>query len=133
MNSLQKEQIREIKFRAWDKRTKKVLTKNAIIGMKGEVYLNVDGNLFEYKDDRDRIVLMQFTGLKDKNGKEIFEGDIVEFINSISKGKRIVSIDFRNGQYWLIEMGGALTLLNPAQELKVIGNIYENPELLEEK
>lgn len=78
-----------------------------------------------YKD----IDIMQYTGLKDKNGKEIYEGDIVLWIDS--KGnKRQNKVFFergafrlRNTYFELLEYG----------ILEVIGNIYENPELLEER
>lgn len=64
----------------------------------------------------------QFTGLTDKDGKRIFEGDIVSFNYDIS------SVEMTDG-CWGLDDGG--TLLYDLEELKVIGNIHDNPELME--
>jgi uncharacterized phage protein (TIGR01671 family) len=119
--------MREIKFRAWDRKNKKFI-KNNIDYDKCEYY----GNIFvcfkcALSDCLEDYILMQYTGLKDKNGKEIYEGDILELKNAkISFIPRVIFVmawdDTRTG--W--------TLYSPKDEFEVIGNIYENPELLKE-
>lgn len=111
--------MREIKFRAWDKINKKMVTRNE---------LNFSIPFDKHNNGND--ILMQFTGLKDKNGKEIYEGDILktddyigitsygyaEFFISEIKTKNYIDI------YDMIE----------EQNGEVIGNIYQNPELLKD-
>ena len=76
----------------------------------------------------DRFILMQYTGLKDKNGKEIFEGDIVR------KNRKNGIIEWNNdiaGYVWRDSKVSVTALLkNTYKNCKVIGNIYENPELI---
>ena len=85
----------------------------------------------------DDVELMQSTGLFDKNGVEIFEGDVVSF--SIDNGwDYVVSenglIIYWDGCYQILENGIRYRINQCLEEdIEVIGNIYENPELLEEK
>lgn len=79
------------------------------------------------------VVLMQSTGLKDKNGVEIFEGDVLtsnvqpcKMVNPIKDGYGVVR--FENGMFKL----GAISLVTFISKMEVIGNIYENPNLLEQ-
>lgn len=87
--------------------------------MNGELILNNDLNL------------MQSTGFRDKNGKEIFEGDIISSTDGFLTGV----VEFREflGMFVseLVEYSNFERLCNVATSRKVIGNIYENPELLE--
>ncbi|EIT2383367.1 hypothetical protein L1U14_000339 [Enterococcus faecalis] len=79
----------------------------------------------------DKYVLMQSTGLKDKNGVEIFEGDILNY----GDYKNSHEVIFRHGCFWGHAIGEkeqiGIGLFNALEDLEVIGNIYENPELLE--
>lgn len=81
---------------------------------------------FFWEYDKTKIELLQFTGMKDKNGIEIYEGDIVEIMNDCGRIKTHV-VEFNNGCYLpgRFAAGGELS-----HTMKVIGNIYKNPDLL---
>ena len=117
--------MREFKFRAWHNE----------LGM-SDVFC-IDQGMFEAEPD----VVMQYTGLKDKNGKEIFEGDIIS--TTYTEGR----IGAKEGIYnylvsWNAEeccyelkgndglLGRPCCHLRNSHSWEVIGNIYENPELL---
>lgn len=127
--------MREIKFRAWDAELKKMLPVN-------KLHLNIqkveslDDSWDWYKRDRP---IMQYTGLKDKNGKEIYEGDRLKIVTYFDETHEVV----------VREEDGAFIIDTPYTEehdctvlgwhinnfgghtVEVIGNIYENPELIE--
>ena len=139
--------MREIKFRAWDISNKKMLIQkekyNDFEDLTNFLQFEV-WDLLDCDEDKKNIILMQFTGLKDKNGKEIYEGDIVEIKEETHKrlqgfkGQKYKVI-FNEGSFEIkreINIGieqNNLGTVNSYICLEIIGNIYENPELLEEK
>lgn len=87
---------------------------------------------FEEGNTYDLAVLMQSTGLFDKNGVEIFEGDVVKLQYTITSDFELFEVRQFRGGMWRIDnrrRGSDLWLRN--EDCEVIGNIYENPELLE--
>ena len=112
--------MREIKFRAWATTYEK--RKNPKTEMK---YFN----LYELYPPRD-CPIMQYTGLKDKNGREIYEGDI--FSPELIEENGFVEWDNKDSYFKLVFSDFSEPLYcYYMDELEVIGNIYENPELLE--
>ena len=117
---------REIKFRVWDKDTHKML--DNIIVYQSEVYKNT--NPVEVTPLN--AELMQYTGLKDKNGKEIYEGDVVhcwggEYCQGYWEFNKTFPI-----QEFIPDTYDLAMYLNGC-EIEVIGNIYENRGLLDGK
>ena len=74
--------------------------------------------------------VMQYTGLKDKNGKEIYEGDIVQSIDDSHPIFKVVWLCDSEHACYALQQGKELWWLEHYPELEVKGNIYENPELL---
>ena len=122
---------REIKFRAWYKEKKRIGKVLGIDILHKEIYFsNEDVDCYEHTDFKD-IELMQYTGLKDKNNEEIYEGDIVTLHN----GKYKVIFNIKEARFVLRddEFESEIPFTNNNNErMKIVGNIYENPELLKE-
>ena len=130
------------KFRAWDKHGQKMFANDELIIWNGNVYANDSkkltcNNLKGWSIDDE--YLMQSTGLVDKNGKEIFDGDILacktddEVINlNIFWDEEHALFMFESKKYNEQEPLAEL-VENNTYPFEIIGNIYENPELLEDK
>ena len=135
---------REIKFRAWHKEDQKMLV---VVGVSFGINLESDnteilsvscaevtGGRWKFAGDHeaDEVILMQSAGLKDKNGVDIFEGDVL--FHAI-QGRRVVYYPFRNSvaSFGLkcVAHGFKSTLYDADRLYEVIGNIHENHELLE--
>ncbi|HAA6883795.1 TPA_asm: hypothetical protein GHH03_11615 [Listeria monocytogenes] len=101
----------------------------------GSYISNSAGEPFAYKVRPETV--SQFTGLKDKNGKKIFEGDIVEIIEidafgNLDWNRLKGKVMFSEGAWLVTDSGSfAISLWSEINEFEIIGNIYENPELLE--
>lgn len=122
------------KFRAWDKDHKymEYTDKNLIVsfGDNGNVDATDLSNIYSTCNGMQNFELMQSTGLKDKNGTEIYEGDIVKNIYD-----EIYVVKWFDAAFYLEEKyngGFDYHELHFEDNKKVIGNIYENPELLED-
>jgi len=134
--------MRKIKFRAWDNREhlKKMFT-DFLVSNDGVFFVNVClGHISTpFTINNKDVVIMQYTGLKDKDGTEIFEGDIIEAVGGKSGMLYCGAVTWmKNTARFsaLIEGELVATILvtGRMQEglAKVVGNIYENPELLGE-
>ena len=126
------------KFRAWDKVFKEMVQVNALVLDEQVVKVTYkNGNVA--KEDMKEYELMQSTGLKDKNGKEIFEGDIITNGQNVMCMKRHNTLGFYVEEKGEVEFIAGCAVLEDFEEdakeiadtLEIIGNIYENPELLE--
>ena len=112
--------VREIKFRAWDARHQKFF-----------IPADIANNIASSRPDGDKK-LMQYTGLKDRNGKEIYEGDVVRWL--VNDVVRVGIVDYPEdfGGYDMKNLDDEYHVCNDWMrgEYEVVGNIYENPELL---
>lgn len=163
--------MREIKFRAWNRSKNRMETVNLIKWFELQ-YSQVstrfndkqtgkiidDWHAYGQEDGADNVILMQYIGLHDKNGKDIYEGDIFKFddeiwsscytdcgteYNSFKTHEQYASVEFMYGKFDLINFkyhdsqvcadlneNDEMAFYEFASENEVVGNIYENPELL---
>nr|DAJ37467.1 MAG TPA: YopX protein [Caudoviricetes sp.] len=122
------------KFRAWHNELGRMMSISDMwfnVDSLGEIGLN-DAVMNDYITvSPDEIKLMQSTGLKDKNGKEIFEGDILGTKDGLLNGIIEYREDLGMFVNSLIRYNNFERLCNVANDREIIGNIHENPELLE--
>lgn len=120
--------MRELKFRAWDKHDKEFAQNIDCL-----LDISVAERVFALDDENGELIIEQYTGHKDKNDKEIYEGDIVKCFFT----DRLYQVVYRvwdasfvceNDEWEEI----LLFINNERPSLEIIGNIHENPELLEE-
>ena len=117
--------MREITFRAWD-------GKAMHYGVTQWFISDID-NKPHLVDDYPLETLMQYTGLKDKNGKHIYEGDIIKYRHSQNSPEYIGPIEYKDFYAsFLIKTSdeSGFSLLGQQKIIEVIGNIHESPELL---
>lgn len=124
--------MKELKFRVWDKERECYLDKTELAGITpdGKYILYIEEEEISRLEVEENYIIEQYTGLKDKNGKEIYEGDIVSVRNKNRKNEYDIGV---------VEFGKAAFrcpfLLGKyhSGQVEVIGNIHENADLLEEK
>lgn len=131
--------MRSIKFRVWDQVGNEMIEpndfyQNADILPNGDktgchlsdfFQVHSDGSVGK---DHEHIIFLQYTGLEDKNGKEIYEGDIVFFEDKFSSVRYKAQVIFNRGRFCL-NTGTIPNDLMP-ELCEVIGNVYEHPHLL---
>jgi uncharacterized phage protein (TIGR01671 family) len=126
--------MREIKFRAWSasSKTMRPLTQITFTGGGTWSVEKGTGVSIEFQPN---IEVLQYTGLKDKNGKEIYEGDVILDTSLFGGIFEIAWADAYSGAQWCqVKSDGTINDfyggLSRSEDIEVIGNIYENPDLI---
>jgi len=120
--------MREIRFKAWDKINKRwIKLWELLFAITGELMGidDIDGEIYGLH----QFELIQYTGLLDKNGNEIYEGDIIRGFCT-GNYPAVIECDAPNGGYNIRELSGDYIEIDSNTRLEVIGNIYLNPDLL---
>ena len=122
------------KFKAWHKELKAMFEVKSLVSTLNPATIASKNDLFQsITCSFDDIILMQSTGLFDKNSKEIFEGDIVRFHTPQLTTIGVVEFDKNEGCFKVRnDFGGHYVTMFHTRYFEVIGNIYQNPELVEE-
>ena len=120
---------REIKFRSFRTDTKEMLSEP----YDGEYMTETTplNGVIKGLQKHENQILMQYTGLKDKNGTEIYEGDIVKLAVEFDDDA-VYPVEYSYNGYWLEGYEGNEFGFPEEADIEVVGNIYENPELLKE-
>lgn len=129
------------RFRAWDVLAEKMIDEILMISFVRKEIIGKfsDGSTsvpLKFEDERngEDVILMQSTGLRDKNGKEIFEGDIVKMSKDVySEPTYYEVVRHRGGAYRLESKQHGCELWLRHTDCEIAGNVYENQELLEDK
>ena len=127
--------MKEFKMKAWLKKEKKMV---AIIGIDFNyeyIRYTEDDNLFNenYKTaEFKNIELLQFTGLKDNGGQELYEADVIKFNDGIDDIYGLISYDDEDGAYRVSYENITEHLLEREGDFEIVGNIFENPDLHEQ-
>lgn len=119
-----------LRFRAWLKEDKEMVDVEEINFYNGE--FDFIGDAITWMCKSNDCVLMQSTGLRDKNGKEIFEGDVVKMAKNVySEPTYYEVVRHRGGAYRLESKQYGCELWLRHTDCEIAGDIYKNPELLE--
>ena len=123
--------MREFKFRAWDTEKQEMATVN-FIGLNDYEVGMEDEECRRWRATYPYVCrLMQYTNLKDKNGKEIYEGDILKV--KLDGGEANLYVKYTNGEYRVVNEGrweDSLYAYMYFGDVEIVGNIYENKDLL---
>ena len=127
--------MKELKIKAWLKKEKKMVS---IIGIDFNyeyIRYTEDDNLFnsdykvaEFKD----IELLQFTGLKDNGGQELYEADVIKFNDGVDDIYGLISYDDEDGTYRVSYENITEHLSEREGDFEIVGNIFKNPDLHEQ-
>ena len=123
---------REIKFRVWDKLAERFIRCDE--GYQGHYVLSLKGEFHNLQNGSggDECIVQQWTGLKDKNGVEIYEGDIVKATSDQYENENFVGkVIFDEGCFLTWINKNDIRGIWGEDDIEVIGNIFENSELLE--